>query len=520
MTPHVAARGSSFVGAGQYYLHDKNADTQDRVGWVHTRNVPTHDPEKALKWMAYTACNAEKIKQEYGTSKVGRKSDGKPVYSYSLSWHEADKPSREEMEKAANQTIDKLGLNHHEAIIVAHRDTKHPHVHVVCNLVDPNTGKTKSMSCDRLVLSKWAMDHDKAHGRDHCPERIKNQQKREDEKKFIKHRSKEDPRAKEIRGLYEQSDGGKAFQAALKEEGYELTQGNKGRITLVDHNGQIFALSRQLKGQRAKDIKAKLNDIDFKELRKAKDVSEERQHFDRDQYNAEWEEKVFQAGIDHDKAKQQETRHKTDRKDEASEKKKNIAVREEYNKHAQGEEKGKQEEANKRDISQENQDGVTHSYDTSHLNRIDRQWAYGSYATNKRAELEEMLHDQYGREDMVKKLEKLDKALESHSGIWSRLTGKTKSLQEEREVLQKNLDHVDMRIAEYRGALEKELEKKRDEMFPEDRDQPKLKEGDLSDEFDHQVQNPDHRTEIEARREYLKTYYASRKKSKGYDRER
>ena len=76
MVPREARRGSSFKGAGLYYLHDKNASTSERVAFTHTENIPTRDPEKALKWMAWTSSHAEELKTRNGDeSKAGRKSE-------------------------------------------------------------------------------------------------------------------------------------------------------------------------------------------------------------------------------------------------------------------------------------------------------------------------------------------------------------------------------------------------------------------------------------------------------------
>ena len=57
MIPRVAKPGRSFKGAGAYYLHDKgHRSTDKRVLFTHTENLPTRDPEKALKCMAGPPC--------------------------------------------------------------------------------------------------------------------------------------------------------------------------------------------------------------------------------------------------------------------------------------------------------------------------------------------------------------------------------------------------------------------------------------------------------------------------------
>ena len=68
MIPRVAKRGHSFKGAGLYYLHDKKAKTSERVEWTSIHNIPTNNPKKAFGFMAYTAMNAERLKNASGCS--------------------------------------------------------------------------------------------------------------------------------------------------------------------------------------------------------------------------------------------------------------------------------------------------------------------------------------------------------------------------------------------------------------------------------------------------------------------
>jgi len=62
--------------------------------------------------------------------------------------------------------LEQLGLKDHEAVFVAHQETDHPHVHVICNLVNPNDGRTAVPSYDFLTHSKWAEAYEKEHGKD------------------------------------------------------------------------------------------------------------------------------------------------------------------------------------------------------------------------------------------------------------------------------------------------------------------------------------------------------------------
>ncbi len=63
---------------------------------------------------------------------TGQKSKG-AVLHYSIAWHpdEADKIDRAEMLRAADASLKAIGAHDRQAVIVAHNDEPHPHVHVI-----------------------------------------------------------------------------------------------------------------------------------------------------------------------------------------------------------------------------------------------------------------------------------------------------------------------------------------------------------------------------------------------------
>lgn len=183
MVPNVAGTGTSFRGAALYYLHDKRQEgeserlTSDRVAWSTTRNLATENRELAWKIMAATAIDQDRLKAEAGVKATGRKSRA-AVYAYSIAWHpeEKGKLTREEMLQAAEASIRALGAEDRQALIVAHNDEPHPHVHVILNRVSPTDGRMLGTSNDRLKLSEWALAYREARGEaeKYCPERAKN----------------------------------------------------------------------------------------------------------------------------------------------------------------------------------------------------------------------------------------------------------------------------------------------------------------------------------------------------------
>lgn len=249
MVPRVAQRGHSFKSAGLYYLHDKQADTSERVAWTHTLNLPTDDAEKAMKWMAFTAKNADYLKQEAGVKSTGRKASSGCVYSYSLAWHPDESPEKDYMKLKALETLELLGLKEHEAVFVAHNETDHDHVHVIVNLIHPETGKTAVVYKDQYLLSTWAENYEKEKGQVYCEERVLNNERRQgrgDKEKLSKHKEEQLERARLFHDMYVSSDSGQAFRAALLDKGYHLAAGDRRDYVIIDESGRHHSLSRHL----------------------------------------------------------------------------------------------------------------------------------------------------------------------------------------------------------------------------------------------------------------------------------
>jgi len=266
MNPHIAKHGRSFKGAWEYYMHDPKAETRERVEWAMTCNMMTDDPDKAWKVMAYTAKVQSRLKEASGQVRTGNKAQF-PVMAYSLSWHPDHDPDKDHMEETALQSIKKLGLEEHEAIIVAHRDTPHRHVHVIINRIHPITGIINTNSYSKDKLSAFAGEYQKQHGMDYCPQREENRKKRE-EGKNSKYRNPV------ISEAWASSDSGQSFAAALEEKGYKLAQGRK-RLVVVDPYGKTHNPVRHIEGIKTKDFNARLADIDRESLRDADELAKE-----------------------------------------------------------------------------------------------------------------------------------------------------------------------------------------------------------------------------------------------------
>ena len=115
------ARDRDAAGLQEYLLDGKSG--RDRVEWTSTRNLPTEDPRYAAAVMRATAEQNPRVQ--------------KPVYHLSLSASPGEQISKEKWERIADRVLTRLGLDDRQALVVAHNDTRHPHIHLMVNRVHP-----------------------------------------------------------------------------------------------------------------------------------------------------------------------------------------------------------------------------------------------------------------------------------------------------------------------------------------------------------------------------------------------
>ena len=188
MIATVHKGGASFKGVVDYCLsegrarederdelrgEDRGQDKGGRVAWSETRNVAAADPRQAARVMAATASRSEDLKQLAGVKAGGRALE-KPVCHYSLSWAKDEKPNLQEMGQAVTESLEKMGLADRQAVMIAHRDTAQPHVHVVVNRVSVEDGRAAKLGNSYLKLSRWAEGYEREQGRIRCPQRVEN----------------------------------------------------------------------------------------------------------------------------------------------------------------------------------------------------------------------------------------------------------------------------------------------------------------------------------------------------------
>mgnify|MGYP003374545249 CR=1 FL=1 len=281
MVPRTSRQGCSFTGAWNYYAHDKRTAqqqaqgqevrTRERVGFVQTENLGgIEDDRAAIGLMIDTARQSRRCE--------------KPVYAFSLAWHPEETPDQAHMIETGQAALKVLGMQDHQALMIAHTDTAHPHLHIIVNRVHPETGKAINLYKDQEKLQAWALEYERRQGKVYCPARVFNalarQVAQEQDGRPAPRRYVDNTLAE----CWTRSDSGKSFKTALEAKGWGLARGDRKEAVLmaVAPSGRAFAVLRELNKGLAKGqtitgaaFDRQTADLQREDLRPVKEVQEE-----------------------------------------------------------------------------------------------------------------------------------------------------------------------------------------------------------------------------------------------------
>jgi hypothetical protein len=177
----------------------------------------------------------------------------------------------EQWAKAVDRLEQELGLEDQPRAVVFHLKEGRAHVHVVWSRIELErmTAISDSHNFRRHEIVARELEREFGHARvqgahverdgqprpDRTPSHAEMQQA---ERNCV---TPEQATA-ELTALWQRTDSGKTFVAALGEEGWSLARGDRRDYVAVDPQGGIHSLSRRIEGARAKDIRARMADVD------------------------------------------------------------------------------------------------------------------------------------------------------------------------------------------------------------------------------------------------------------------
>lgn len=245
-------KGASRGDPKQLAAHLLRADTNERV-----EVLELHSPIGELK---------EAFRDWQLLSEATRGTKG--LYHATISPAKGYHMTEEQWTRSVDALEKGLGFDGQPRAVVRHFKEEREHIHVVWQRTDVENMKLLSDSWNFKVNEKVSQALELEFGHEHVPgKHAKRDREKQPEppKSDINHaewqqkeRTGVDPRDRkeQVSELYAQSDSPQAFRAALAEEGYILATGDKRTYVLVDQAGEIYSLTRQLKGERAADVRA------------------------------------------------------------------------------------------------------------------------------------------------------------------------------------------------------------------------------------------------------------------------
>lgn len=216
--------GGGFGGLTRYLLTGrKDEPNPDRVLWTSTRELALEDPREAAVLMRATAAQGH---------------TDKPVQHMSISLAPGEHLSREQWEKVIDTTLRDLGLEGHQALIVAHQDTAQEHIHLMVNRVHPETYRAWDRWQDRPRLMESLRPQELALGLQPTPH-VKNPDLVPDGLVQQFERTGEPPlldfaRAT-ARSIFQEAGSWSELHERLAKEGLYLERKGQGLVVSDDH---------------------------------------------------------------------------------------------------------------------------------------------------------------------------------------------------------------------------------------------------------------------------------------------
>ena len=267
-------KGGSRGGPSQLARHLQRTDTNETVEIVQL-DSPTGSLREALRdWQLIAA----------GTR------GSKGLYHANIDPDARYTMTADQWKIAVDRLEKELGLDGQPRAVVMHEKHGREHIHVVWQRTNIDTMTMVSDSYNYVAHERASLALENEFGHEHVPgKHAKRDREKQPEfpREKINHaewqqaeRAGIDPRQfkETITALYQHSDSGQAFQAALDERGLIVAKGRRDYV-IVAEDGQVYSLARQISGVGEKDLRAFMADVDRESLptvEQAKAQQEER----------------------------------------------------------------------------------------------------------------------------------------------------------------------------------------------------------------------------------------------------
>lgn len=251
-------KGKSRAGPSQLARHLARADTNERVEVVELGWGGQSIHEAFRDWQVIS----EGTKGKLGLYHANIDPDAK----YEM--------TAEQWTRAVDVLEEELGLQGQPRAVVLHEKNGREHIHVVWARTDMDTMMLRSDSMNYQAHERASLRLEQEFGHELVPGKhakrdreiqpefpnaeVSHDEWQQRERGALDHRE----RKAQVTSLYEASDSGLLFKAALEDSGYVLARGDRRDFVLLDADAKVHSLGRQLPGVKAKDLRAFMVEID------------------------------------------------------------------------------------------------------------------------------------------------------------------------------------------------------------------------------------------------------------------
>jgi hypothetical protein len=257
----VVIKGKSVAGAARLAAHLERTDTNERMEVLELRGVAADDLRGALREMEAVASGCPNCK--------------KPFYHASINTRADEHLTPEQREQSIDRLEKELGLTGQPRAVVAHVKEGREHCHIVWSRIDLETMHAISDSHNyrkhEIVARELEREfgHERVQGA-HVERDGKARPERTPSHAEMQQAARTGVSPKEARAhitaLWQQTDSGAAFQAALEQSGWTLARGDRRDFVVIDPKGGTHSLARRIDGAKIKDVRARLADVDMSRL--------------------------------------------------------------------------------------------------------------------------------------------------------------------------------------------------------------------------------------------------------------
>lgn len=264
----MIVKGQSRAGPSDLARHLGRTDTNERVellelGW------PTNTLKAALNdWQTIS----EGTRGRHG------------LYHANIDPETKYEMTPQQWARAVDILEEELGLQGQPRAVVMHEKHGRTHIHVVWCRTDMDTMTLRSDNMNYLAHERASLRMEQEFGHEPVPGKHAKRD-REKQPDFPRAEFTHDEwqqaerggmgfreRKAQVTELYEASDSGPAFKAALEDAGYVLARGDRRDFVILDSDAKAHSLGRQLPGVKAKELRAFMADVDPETLPSVKEA--------------------------------------------------------------------------------------------------------------------------------------------------------------------------------------------------------------------------------------------------------